>query len=90
MRAGSRQLSGRALDRRQHRDLRDLEAAAAAFEAGAEELQARAAVDSVDLDTGHRVRRAAGCALDLQAAAEADEIGGVPHMLGGHSCALAP
>jgi hypothetical protein len=35
------------------------------------------------------VRRAARRALDLQAAAEADEIGGVPHMLGGHACALA-
>ena len=76
-------------DRRKDGDLRGLEAAAAAFEAGAEELQARAAVEAVDLGAGQRVRRAACRALDLQAAAEADEIGGVPNMLGGHAIALA-
>ena len=53
----------------------------AAFEAGAEELQARAAVNAVDLDPGQRLRRTASRALHLQTAAEANEIGGVPHML---------
>src|SRR4051794_7189172 len=42
----------------------------------------------MDLDRVHRPRRAAGGALDLEAAAEADEIAGRADMLVGHSCCL--
>jgi hypothetical protein len=45
-------------------------------------------VEAVDLGAGQRMRRAASRALDLQAAAEAGEIGGRAHMLGGHRAML--
>jgi len=46
-------------------------------------------VDLRDLDAGHGVRRAAGGALDLEAAPEPDEIAGRAHVLGGHSRGVA-
>jgi len=48
-----------------------------------------AAVHPMDLDPVHRPRRAAVRALDLQGAAEADEIAGRGDMLVGHPRAVA-
>ena len=78
-----------ASNRRQDSQLRDAEAATLAFEAGAQAVEAGArAAAPGDLGSAHRVRRSASHARDLQRAAEAGEIGGVPHMLGGHRAML--
>ena len=62
--------------------------AALAFEARGELLEPLAAVDPSDLNPAQGRRGAAGGALDLQGAAEADEIAGRADMLVGHSCCL--
>ena len=73
------------IDGRQHGDLRRLLAAAFAFEAGGELGEPAGAVNVVDLDPVPCLRRAAGGALDLQRAPEADHVAGRADMLVGHA-----
>ena len=73
----------------EHRQLRLLALAARAFEAGGEVGEVGVAVHPRDVDCVHRPRRAAVGALDLQGAAEADEIEGRADLLVGHPPPLA-
>ena len=65
-----------------------LPAAAGAFEPAAEGFERAPSAALDHLHGGERVRRRAVAALDAQAAAETDEIGGRAHVLGGPSAGV--
>jgi len=77
------------LNRRQRGQPRGFLPAARAFEATADRLQVAPPAARENLDRAHRVGGGAVVALYAQRAAEADEIAGGAHMLGGHASGLA-